>query len=135
MAEALGSKLGFFAKIREEEDAVKIVRAASLAFIAVGCFFTIASVWSSYELWVHGLAYIVLGFMLRQLKSRVIALLLVLLAVMTALIALKVFSGQNISMALNVILSVVVFGIGLRAVEATFKLRARKAAKVPVGDA
>lgn len=128
MAETQGNKLGFFGKIRQEEDAVKIVRAASLAFLAVGCFFMIVSIWHGPEVWVHGIAYVVLGFLLRQFRSRVIASLLVLLGLVTVLLQLRVFSGHPMSAGLSIIVAAIVVFLAVRAMEATMKLRARKAA-------
>lgn len=135
MAEAQGSKLGIFARIRQEEDAIKVVGAASLAFFIAGGLFMILSYWYGMELLVDGLAYVVLGFLLRQFRSRMIAILLLLLAVVTALMALGIFSGRGFSGGLNIILAAIVVWVGIRAVEATFKLRGKYTAKTPVGDA
>lgn len=135
MADAPGMKLGFFAKIREQEDAVKIVHAASLAFIIAGLFFAILSYRYGPELWVDGIAYIVLAFLLRQFKSRIVAVLLLLLAVVTGLMLLGIFSAHGSFPGMDVILAAVLFFIGLRAVEATHKLRAKRVAAVAVGDA
>lgn len=135
MAETAGSKLGIFAKIRQEEDALKVVGAASLAFFIAGSLFMILSYWYGPELWVNGVAYVVLGFLLRQFKSRIIAVLLLLLAIVTVLLTVGIFSGHGFSGGLNIILAAVVVWVGVRAVEATFKLRAKKAAQAPVGDA
>lgn len=134
MGEATRSGTGFFSRIRHQEDAVKIVRAASLVFLAVGAFLAILSYWSGFELWAHGLAYMVLAVLLRQFKSRVIASLLVLVAVVMLLLELKLFSGQVYSAALNIIVAAIAVWVGARAVEATFKLRARPP-RAPVGDA
>ena len=135
MAETTGSKLGLFAKIRQQEDALKVVGAASLAFFIAGGLFMMLSYWYGPELWVNGIAYVVLGFLLRQFKSRIIAVLLLLLAIVTVLLTLGIFTGHGFSGGLNIILAAAVVWVGLRAVEATFKLRARKAANVPIGDA
>jgi hypothetical protein len=135
MADASGRKMGFFAKIREQEDAVKIVHAASLAFIVAGLFFSILSYWYGPELWMDGLAYIVLAFLLRQFKSRMVAVLLLLLAVVTGALLIGIFSRNGSFAGMDVILAGVLFFIGLRAVEATHKLRARRMAAVPAGDA
>lgn len=135
MAETQGVKPGIFAKIRQQEDAVKVVGAASLAFFIAGGLFMILSHWYGSELLVNGLAYVVLGFLLRQFKSRMIAILLLLLAIVTALMAIGVFSGHGFSGGLNIILAAIVVWVGARAVEATFKLRGKYAAKTPVGDA
>ena len=134
MDEAPRSRTSFFSRIRHQEDAVKIVRAASLVFLAVGAFLAILSYWSGFELWVHGLAYMVLAVLLRQFKSRVIASLLVLVAVVMLLLELKLFSGQAYSAALNIIIAAIAVWVGARAVEATIKLRARQS-NAPTGDA
>lgn len=135
MAETIVRKLGIFAKIRQEEDAVKVVGAASLAFFIAGGLFMILSYWYGPELWVDGVAYVVLGFLLRTFKSRIVAILLLLLAIVTVLLALKIFSGHGFSGGLNIILAAFVVWVGARAVEATFKLRAKKATPAPAGDA
>ena len=135
MAETQPGKLGFFDKIRQEEDAVKIVRAASLVFLSVGLFFAILSYWGRPELWLHGLAYIVLGVILRQFRSRVIATLLVLLAVTTVLLQLRVLPSQTYSAGLSIIVAAIAVFVGVRAAEATFRFKAKRAAKEPVGDA
>jgi hypothetical protein len=136
MAESTGGGAGFFDRIRHEEDAVKIVRAASLVFLAAGLFFCILSIWGGFEVWMHGLAYVVLGFLLRQFRSRVIATLLVLVVVVMAALELRLFRGQVYSTALSIVLAAVMVWIGARALEATIKLRAKAAARsTPVGDA
>lgn len=135
MTEAQGGKLGIFARIRQQEDAVKVVGAASLAFFIAGGLFMILAYWYGSELLVNGIAYVVLGFLLRQFKSRMIAVLLLLLAIVTALMALGIFSGRGFSGGLNIILAAIVVWVGVRAVEATFKLRGKYAGKAPVGDA
>jgi len=135
MAEAQGSKLGFFDKIRQEEDAVKIVRAGSLVFLAAGLFFAILSYWSTPEVWMHGLAYIVLGLLLRQFKSRIIATLLVLLALTTILLQLRLFPSHQYAAGLSLIVASIVVFVGVRAMEATFKFRKKAAPKEPVADA
>jgi hypothetical protein len=136
MAEAQGSRLGFFDKIRHEEDAVKIVHAASLVFLAVGLFLSIVSLWTGFEIWMHGLAYVVLGFLLRQFRSRVIATLLVLVVVLMAALELRLFRGQLYPAAITILVAAILVWIGARAVEATVKLKAKNASKTtPVGDA
>jgi len=135
MAEAQGVKLGMFTRIRQQTDAILVVRGASIAFFVAGGLFMILSYWYGSELLANGAAYVVLGFLLRQFRSRMIAVLLLLLAIVTALMAVGVFSGRGFSGSLNIILAAVVVWAGVRAVEATFKLRAKSAAKAPVGDA
>jgi hypothetical protein len=134
MSEKRTGLAGFFDKIRQEEDAVKIVRAGSLVFLAAGLFFAVASVWSGVEFWVHGLAYIVLGFLLRQFRSRVIASLLFLLAVTTLLQQFRLFPDHTYSAGASIIVAAVLVFVCVRAIEATFRLRAKAAAKAPVGD-
>jgi len=68
-------------------------------------------------------------------KSRIVAILLLLLAIVTVLLTLKIFSGHGFSGGLNIILAAFVVWVGVRAVEATFKLRAKKASVAPAGDA
>ncbi len=131
MDEAQGSITGFFAKIRQQEDAAKVVRAASLVFLAVGAFLCIASIWSGFELWVHGLAYIVLGILLRQLRSRVIASLMLLVALVLLLPEMGLMPDRPYALAANIILAAVLAWVAIRAIEATSKLRARKAQPAP----
>jgi hypothetical protein len=133
MGEATGGVLGLFGKIRQQDDAARIVRASSLAFFIAGGVFMVLSYWFGPELWLSGAAYLVLGFLLRQFRSRVIATLLLLLALTSLLLALKVFAGHWYSAGVVVIVSAIVVAIGARAVEATFTLRAGPGA--PKGDA
>jgi uncharacterized protein YacL len=136
MAEAGSGKLGLFDRIRHEEDAVKIVRAASLVYLAAGLFFCILSLWTGLEVWMHGLAYVVLGFLLRQFRSRIIATLLVLVVVVMVAMELRLFKGQVYSAALSIVVAAILVWVGARALEATIKLRSKAAAKAtPVGDA
>lgn len=135
MGETQGGKLGIFARIRQQEDAVKVVRGASLAFFIAGGLFIMLSWWYGRELLIDGAAYVVLGFFLRQFNSRIIAIMLLLLAIVTSLMAFGIFSGRGHSGGLNVILAAIVVWAGVRAVEATFKLRGKFAARAPAGDA
>jgi len=133
MSEKRAGLAGFFDKIREEEDAAKIVRAGSLVFLAAGLFFTIASFWSDREIWLHGAAYIVLGFLLRQFKSRVIASILFVLVLATLLQQIQLFPHRQYAAGASIIIAAVLVFVGVRAIEATHKLR--KSAKAPGGDA
>jgi hypothetical protein len=79
---------------------------------------------------------VVLGFLLRQFRSRIIATLLVLVVVVMAAIELRLFKGQVYSVALSIVVAAILVWVGARALEATIKLRAKSAAKAtPVGDA
>lgn len=135
MAEAQAGKLGFFDKIRQEEDAVKITHAASLVFLGVGLFFAILSYWATPELWIHGLAYIVLGLILRQFRSRVIASLLVLLAVTTALLQVRLLPSHAYSAGISIIVAAIAVFVGIRALEAAIRFRQKRGAKAPAGNA
>ena len=134
MSDVQAGLTGIFARIQKDEDAVKIVRAGSLVFVAAGLFFAVVSSWGGFEYWVHGLGYILLGLLLRQFKSRIIASLLFLLAVVTIFQQIRLYPAQHLSAGISLIVAAIVVFVCVRALEATHKLRS-KPAKVPVGDA
>ena len=121
---AKGNKgLGILSRIEQKEDAVKVVKAASLAFFIVAGLLVMLSFIYGPALLIDAGAYFVLGIFLRQFKSRVIAILVLLLAIVTTVVGVGKLFGAGIDSGIYIIVAVIVLWAAIRAVEATFKLR------------
>jgi uncharacterized membrane protein len=123
MADEAKKSLGILSRIEKHEDAVKVVHAASLAFFVVAGLLLIMSYFFGRAFLFDAVAFLVLGFFLRQFKSRIVAILLLLLAVITTAVAVGRLMEAGIHSGIYIIVAVVVLWAAIRAVEATFKMR------------
>jgi hypothetical protein len=124
----------WFKAIHTREEALKMVRDTSTSFFAIAALQCVIGVWMATQYPDTGFdvsdtiitvtIYVIFAAWLRWGRSRIAALVLLLAATValgTTLAALlKIIPGGR-----NVWLSLIVFWAGVKAVEATFKLRGR----------
>lgn len=123
MADETKSSMSILSRIEKQEDAVKVVHAASLAFFVVAGLLLLMSYYFGRAFLFDAAAYLVLGFFLRQFRSRIVAILLLLLAVITTAVGAGRLMEAGVNSGLYVVVAVAVLWVAIRAVEATFKLR------------
>ena len=117
-----------FSKIEDRDGAIKVVTASASVFIVVAAIQAVVAFFVGYALLVDAVIYAVLGAILLRFKSRVAAVILLLLAIVTAGVTVANATGAKLGGGHNIFLSLMVLWAGVRAVEATFKLRGRFAA-------
>ena len=121
--------VSLFSRITDRESALKIIKETSLVFIIVGIYqlvvyFLIGHLVTLIEAALH----IIFGFVLREWKSRVAAIILFIQACIAAVIMILNHLGYTDEGGVSTILVVAVFFIAVRAVEATFKLHRKYSA-------
>lgn len=117
-----------FSKIEDRDGALKVVTASASVFIVVAAIQAVVAFFVGYALLADAAIYAVLGAILMRFKSRAAAIILLLLAVVTSVVTVANAAGAKLGGGNNIFLSLVVLWAGVRAVEATFKLRGRFAA-------
>ena len=118
-------KKGSFSKIENRDEALKMVRDTSAAFFFVAGLQAVLSYWVGYGVLVDAAIYAIGGFFLRRFNSRAAAVVLLLLALISAGVTVANKTGANIGGGNNIILALIILWAGIRAVEATFKLHGR----------
>jgi hypothetical protein len=118
-------KKGSFSKIENRDDALKMVRDTSMAFYAIAGLQAVLSYWIGLGLLVDAAIYAIGGFFLRRFNSRAAAVVLLILALLSAGVTIANKAGADVGGGNNIILALVMLWAGIRAVEATFKLQGR----------
>ena len=118
-------KIGLFTKIKNKDDALKIIKDSSIVFFFVAALQAGLGFFIAPSLIIDGILYAILAAILLKWKSRIAAVFLLLLGsaalVMTVLNKIGVTAeGGN-----NIILAIIIFWVAIRAVEAAFKLHGK----------
>jgi hypothetical protein len=136
MADAEKKKSGMFAKIESREDAQKMVRDAAYAFYFTAALQGVIGYFILKSMIADGVLYAVLAFSLHKSSSRIAAVLLFLLTLISFVVTIMNKIGATNQGGGNIFLASIVLIISVRAIEATFKLRGKfkEAAPNPVTD-
>lgn len=126
---ATEKKKGSFSKLENRDDALKMVKDTSTAFFAVAALQAVLSYWIGLGVLVDAAIFAVCGFFLRRFHSRSAAVVLLVLALLTAGVTIANKAGADVGGGNNVILALVLLWAGIRATEATFKLHGRFASR------
>lgn len=124
-------KSSMFAKIESRDDALKVIKDTSIGFFFIAVLQAGLGFFIAPSLMIDAVLYAILAGVLLKWKSRIAAVLLLLLAggalVMTSLnmIGATAMGGSNI------ILGLVILWAAVRAVEATFRLQGEFAEEKP----
>jgi hypothetical protein len=125
MSAQAGKKRGFFSSIETREDALKVVKDASTAFFIIAGLQALLSFVLGFSILFDAAFYLVGGFFVRRFNSRAAAIVLLLLAGITAAVTVANRMGMELGGGQNVVLALIIFWAAVRAVEATFKLHGR----------
>ncbi|MGH9856126.1 MAG: hypothetical protein ACREBD_40345 [Blastocatellia bacterium] len=115
-------KKGWFSKIESREDALKVVKDASLVFFLAAGIQALLVFVAGGIVFIDVAIYAVCGFFLRRFNSRAAAVTLLILAVVVSGATLAKKMGANLGGGNNIIFALFVLWAAIRAVEATFKL-------------
>ena len=122
-----GKKNTFFGKIETKEDALKVIKEASTAFMVLGGLEIVVGLLISIDAVVDGAIYLTLAILLRKYHSRAVAVILLLLASLSMTATFLTKAGVIDGIGSNIFLAIVVFAIAIRTVYATFKLKSLSA--------
>lgn len=115
----------FFGKIETAEDALKMVKDASMAFYFLAGLLAILSFFIGFGVLADAAIYGLCAFFISRFKSRVASIILLLLAIVGCGVTLANAAGANLGGGRNVILSIAIVYTAIRATEAVFKLNGR----------
>jgi uncharacterized membrane protein len=116
------SKNGLFSKIESRDHALKTVREASTAFFFLAFLQAAIGIFLFPSMIMDAVILSSLGLMLRIWRSRVAAVLLLLVTGIQGLVTILNRLGVTTQGGTNIILAFIMLVIAVRAVEATFKL-------------
>lgn len=124
----------WFGKIDSRDEAVELAKGCGAAFLVVAAIQGALSFIVGYSLLIDAALYALCGYFIRTKHSRAAAVIVLLLAVVGLVVTILNKTGHNLGGGSNVFLALVVAWAGVRAVEATFKLRGRFSAQVLVPE-
>jgi uncharacterized membrane protein HdeD (DUF308 family) len=125
MAEFSFKKNSWFSKIENREDALKVIKDTSTAFIAIAILQAILSYFVGSSILIDGIINAGGAFFLRRFNSRAAAVVLLVVASISIGVTIANLLGAKLGTGTNILMAIIVFWAGVRAVEATFKLRGR----------
>jgi hypothetical protein len=125
MAEFRFKKNSWFSKIENREDALKVIKDTSTAFIAIAILQAILSYFFGPSVLIDAIINAGGAFFLRRFNSRVAAIVLLVVAVLSVGITIANLLGAKLGTGTNILMAIIVFWAGVRAVEATFKFHGR----------
>jgi len=121
MADAV-KKQGLFSRIETREDALKLVRDGSIAFLVLAGLQALIGVFIAPGMLLDAAILAVLALIIWKAQSRVGAVALLLLTGAEAVITVLNRIGAMSSGGSNVFLAIIMLILSIRLVEATFKL-------------
>ncbi len=121
-------KKGLFSRIETHEDAAKMVRETAVAFLVLAGIQALIGFFLAPSTLVDAVVLAILALILWKGRSRVAALLLLVVSLGEAAVTVLNRVGVTSQGGTNVILAVIMVIAAVRAVEATFKLRGKLSA-------
>lgn len=116
------TKKSIFAKIDSREDALRVVKDASSAFFFIAGLQILVAFLLGFSLLLDAGIYIICGFFIRRFNSRVAAIVVLLLSLLSIATTIGNLLGADLGGGSNIVLAVIVLAVAVRTVEATFKL-------------
>jgi hypothetical protein len=114
-------KLNLFSKIRDMDDAQKMTKGSAYGFYTLAALQGGIGFFIAPALLIDAAIIALLAFFLQRFKSRIAAILLFLLSSAMVFSTFQNKFGGGGEGGNNVILALIAFGTGIRAIEATFK--------------
>jgi len=125
MEQVKKNKPVLFKFIETKEEARKTIRDASYGFLFLAVLTGVASFVLGAALLTDAALYLVLALLLFWLKSRIVAVLLLVLSCMSLIVTILNKLGKMDQGGGNVLLAIIVVWVAMKAVEATFKLHGK----------
>jgi hypothetical protein len=119
---------GMFAKIESREGALKTIKDCAMGFFVLAVLQAGIGYFIAPSLIIDAVLYAVLAGIMLKWKSRVAAILLLIIAVFAGYKTLLNLLGLAAEGGNNVILAVIILWAAIRSVEATFKVNGKYAA-------
>lgn len=123
-------KLSLFSRIQDIDDALKMTKDSAYGFYTLAAIQGGIGFFIAPALLIDAAIIALLAFFLHKFKSRIAAILLFLLSSAMVFSTFQNKFGGGGEGGNNVILALIAFGIGIRAVEAAFKYHKYKKAIV-----
>ena len=118
-------KNAWFGKIETREEALKVIKDSSYGFFFIAVLQAVIGFALGMNLWLDAVLYLIFGGILLKFKSRVAAILLLLLTsgalVMTFINKINPDPSSRTG-GTNLFLAVIMIWTSIRAIQATFKL-------------
>ncbi|MCP4418956.1 MAG: hypothetical protein GY805_20255 [Chloroflexi bacterium] len=114
-----------FSKIESRTEALKVIKESSITFMVVGMILGAFGFFLFPETLMDAALYIILGLVLMFVKSRIAAVLLLLLSGVSVVTTFMNRLGITAVGGRNIFLAILVFWAAVKAVEATFKLHGK----------
>ena len=127
----------FFSRLTSHYDALTMVKDTASAFLMVGCLSVLTALFTSLYGLVDAVIYISGAFILRRFNSQAAAWTLLVYAVLTALMVVARLTGATFAAGAggaSLIFALVSLWAGIRAVEATIKLKGSLSAMAPLAE-
>lgn len=125
MAEQQAKKPGLFSVIQDRDGAIKIARDCGNALLMLAVLQGLIGVFLARSLLVNAAIFAVCGLYIRSSYSRTAAILCLLVAAFAAVTTFANRVGASGGGGKNIFLAVIMLWVGIRAVEATFKLHGK----------
>jgi hypothetical protein len=129
--EEIKKKSSMFAKIESRDDALKVIKDASIGFFFIAVLQAGLGFFIAPSLMIDAVLYAILAGVLLKWKSRIAAVLLLLLAGGALVMTFLNMIGATAMGGSNIILGLVILWAAVRAVEATFRLQGEFAEENP----
>jgi hypothetical protein len=113
--------LSLFSTIQNMDDALKMTRNAAYSFYLVAALQCAIGVLVAPALVIDAVIYLILAFFIHRFKSRIASLSLLLLVGLVLITTFQNRIGGGGEGGNNLLLSLIMVGVAIRAVEATFK--------------
>ena len=118
-------KARMFAKIKTRDDALQTIKDTSIGFFFIAAFQAGIGFFIAPSLMIDAVLYAILAGVLLKWKSRIAAVLLLLLGVGALVMTFLNLVGVTAQGGNNVILGLIICWAAIRAVEATYKLQGK----------
>ena len=102
-----------------------MIKDTTTAFIAIAILQAILSFFVGHSILIDGIINAGGAFFLRRFNSRTAAVVLLVVAAVICRYAIANLMGAGLGTGTNILLAIIVFWAGVRAVEATFKFHGR----------
>jgi hypothetical protein len=129
MEEKKKKKAGLFARIGSRDDALKTVKDCSMVFFVIAALQAVLGFFIAPTIIIDAILFAVLAGILLKWRSRISAVLLLLLGCGALVMTVLNIFGITAMGGTNIILATIIVWAAIRAVEATFKLHGEFAAE------